>query len=93
MGAGPGHRDGGSYLWYLYSGPLGVLPCPTLAFAIGVALLADGVGSRAWAALLAVVGLFYGTVGLAKLGVWLDAGLVIGAAGLATHTLTAARKA
>jgi hypothetical protein len=32
-------------------------------------------------------------VGLAKLGVWLDAGLVIGAAGLATHTLTAARKA
>ena len=89
----PHFLQAGSYLWYLYSGPLGVLPCPTLSFTIGVALLADGVGSRAWAVLLAVAGLFYGIVGVAKLGVWLDAGLVVGAAGLAVHTFTSARKA
>jgi hypothetical protein len=89
----PHFLQGGSYLWYLYGGPLGELPCPTLSFVIGLALISDGVGSRAWSVLLAMMGLFYGVVGVAKLGVWLDAGLVVGAAGLAVHTFATARKA
>jgi hypothetical protein len=76
----------GSFFWYLYGAPLGVLPCPTLSFVIGVTLVLDGVGSRAWAVLLAAVGLCYGLVGVVRLGVWLDVGLLFGAAGLAVRT-------
>jgi hypothetical protein len=89
----PHFLQGGSYLWYLYSGPLGELPCPTIYFVIGLTLLCDGVGSRAWSLILAALAWFYGVVGVAKLGVWLDAGLVVGAAGLVAHTFTPARKA
>lgn len=89
----PHFLQGGSYLWYLYSGPLGELPCPTIYFVIGLTLLSDGVGSRAWSLILAALAWFYGVVGVAKLGVWLDAGLVVGAAGLVAHTFTPARKA
>jgi hypothetical protein len=82
----PHFLQGGSLARYLYAAPTGVLPCPTLAFVIGVALVVDGVGSRAWAVLLAAAGLFYGMFGVAKLGVWLDLGLIIGAGGLAVRT-------
>ena len=82
----PHFLQGGSLSWYLYAAPVGVLPCPTLAFVIGVTLMVDGVGSRAWNVILVVVGLFFGIVGVAKLGVWLDVGLIIGAAGLAART-------
>lgn len=79
----------GSLFWYLYGAPTGVLPCPTLALVIGVTLMVDGVGARAWNVILVVAGLFYGLVGVAKLGVWLDVGLIIGAAGLAARTVAA----
>jgi hypothetical protein len=49
---------------------------------IGVALVVDGLGSRAWALLLAGAGLFYGVFGVARLGVTLDVGLIVGAVGL-----------
>jgi hypothetical protein len=71
-----------SAFWYLYSAPLGLLPCPTLSFVIGVTLVAGGLGARAWSLVLAVAGLAYGLFGVARLGVWLDLGLILGAAGL-----------
>jgi len=78
----PHFLQSGTLLGYIYSAPTGLLPCPTLAFAIGVALIVDGLGSRVWALLLAVTGLFYGAFGVVRLGVLLDLGLIIGAAGL-----------
>ena len=83
----PHFVDGYSVLWYLYSGPLGLVPCPTLSFAIGVALVVDGLGSRAWAIPLAGAGLCYGIFGVAKLGVTLDVGLIVGAVGLLARAL------
>lgn len=67
---------------YLVAAPMGLIPCPTLSLVIGFALLAGGLGSRAWSIVLAVVGLFYGLFGAARLGVRLDVALVGGAAAL-----------
>jgi hypothetical protein len=67
---------------YLYAAPVGLVPCPTLAIAIGFALLGDGLGARAWTLVLATLGLFYGIFGVVKLGVYLDLGLVLGATAL-----------
>ncbi len=93
----PRFLETGSFFWYLYAAPLGVLPCPTLAFAIGVTLLIDNVGpgsgARVWALLVAAVGLFFGVVAVAKLGVWLDLGLVVGATGLAARAIAFRRAA
>jgi hypothetical protein len=75
LGAGLGVR-------YLISAPTGVVPCPTLSLVIGLALLAGGFGSRAWSLPLALIGLFYGLYGFARLGVDLDAALVGGSAAL-----------
>jgi hypothetical protein len=69
-------------LGYLYAAPVGLVPCPTLALVIGFALLGGTLGARAWSAALAVVGLFYGLFGVMRLGVYLDLGLVFGAATL-----------
>ena len=67
---------------YLYASPAGLLPCPTLAIAIGFALLGNGLGSRPWSLTLAAVGLFYGLFGVFRLGVYLDIALVGGAIAL-----------
>jgi len=67
---------------YLYASPVGLIPCPTLAVAIGFALLGNGLGSRVWSVTLAAVGLFYGLFGVLRLGVFLDIGLVGGALAL-----------
>ncbi|MBE7452106.1 MAG: hypothetical protein HS111_25455 [Kofleriaceae bacterium] len=68
---------------YLYAAPVGLVPCPTLSIAIGLALLSGGLGSRAWTLTLAGLGLFYGLFGVLRLGVLLDLGLVAGATILA----------
>ena len=68
---------------YLYASPVGLVPCPTLAVAIGFALLGNGLGSRIWSLTLVAVGLFYGLFGVLRLGVFLDIGLVSGAVALA----------
>ena len=67
---------------YLYASPVGLVPCPTLAVAIGFALLGNGLGSRVWSLALVAVGLFYGLFGVLRLGVLLDVGLVAGALAL-----------
>jgi hypothetical protein len=76
-----------SVFWYLYAAPTAVVPCATLSFAIGFALIGDGFGSRSWSLVLAGAGLFYGIFGVARLGVVLDLGLVAGAAGLLARAL------
>lgn len=53
-----------SPLGHLYATPTGLVPCPTLSLVVGVALLADGLGSRAFALVLAGAGLFYGIFGV-----------------------------
>ena len=76
-----------SPLAYTYSAPVGLIPCPTLALAVGFALLGDGLGSRAWTLALAILGLFYGLFGVLRLGVYLDVGLVVGASALGVLAL------
>lgn len=76
-----------SPLAYAYSAPVGLIPCPTLALAAGFALLGNGLGSRAWTLVLAILGLFYGLFGMLRLGVYLDLGLVVGASALGVLAL------
>lgn len=64
---------------YLYGAPLGILPCPTLLFVLGITLIAGGEGRRAWKVMVALASLFYGYVGVFRLGVWLDVALFAGA--------------
>jgi hypothetical protein len=75
---------------YLYAAPVGVIPCPTLSLLIGVTLVTGAsTGVRA-AIALAVLGLFYGLVGLVKLNVEIDVVLVAGALGLLNLALRGA---
>ncbi len=68
----------GSRWRVLFAAPVGVLPCPTLYAALGLAVMAS-LGGRAWADTLATGALFYGVFGVFRLGVHLDLGLIAGA--------------
>lgn len=68
---------------YLVAAPVGLVPCPTLAVLIGLALLHGDRLSRATRLTLASFALFYGLFGIFRLGVTLDAGLLLGSAVLA----------
>jgi hypothetical protein len=76
-----------SALTYLYAAPTGLIPCPTLSLAIGFALFAGGLGTRAWSLTLAAFGLFYGVFGVVRLHVLLDVPLILGAVALAAVAL------
>lgn len=78
----PHFLEAGPPLRYLYAAPAGLIPCPTLSFTIGFALLAKGFSSRAFSITLGVLGLFYGIFGAFRLGVAIDIVLVAGAAAL-----------
>ncbi len=65
--------------YYTFASPLGLVPCPTLSFVIGIGLCAGGFRSRAWALVAGSLGLFYGVFGVLRLGVWLDLPLIAGA--------------
>ena len=67
-----------SWLAYAYAAPLGLIPCPTLSMLIGVTLMLDLFGSRSWSRALIAAGLFYGVVGVLRLGVALDSVLIAG---------------
>jgi hypothetical protein len=74
-------------IWvYTVASPIGLVPCPSLSILIGLGLYADSFGSRAWGLTAGVLGLFYGIVGVARLGVWIDLPLVIGAAYIAASS-------
>jgi hypothetical protein len=75
----PHFRDGAPFLSYLYRAPTGLIPCPTLSIIIGLALALDGLGSRALCLALGVAGLFFGVIGVARLGVAVDWTLLLGA--------------
>jgi hypothetical protein len=72
-----------SWTTYLYASPFGLLPCPTLSVVIGMTLLFQSLRSRIWSSALAVAGLVYGAVGVFRLGVALDLGLLFASAILA----------
>lgn len=65
---------------YLYRAPTGLIPSPTLAAATGMSMICGAFGSRAWAWILGLGGLFYGAFGALFLGVELDWALAAGAA-------------
>jgi hypothetical protein len=75
---------------YLIAAPMGLIPCPTLAAVGAFGLLTGGLGSRSWSWLVGATGVFYGLVGILRLGVWLDTVLLAGAVAL---LLVAARPA
>jgi len=68
----PHFLDAASAYVYLYAAPLGLVPCPTLAMAVGVSIALRGLDSSAWSVALAVAGLFYGVFGALYLSVGID---------------------
>ena len=78
---------GRSPLAHLYGAPLGTIPCPTLSFAVGAALLSSSLGSRGWRLVLASAGALYALIGVARLGVAIDLMLLLGAIALAVAQL------
>jgi hypothetical protein len=78
----------GTWLNYLYASPVGLIPCPTLSFTIGFAMLANGFSSRVWSIVLVIIGIFYGLFGALRLGVHIDFVLLAGAFLLLIQMLT-----
>jgi hypothetical protein len=78
---------------YLYASPFGLLPCPTLSVVLGLTLLFGGFQSTAWTVAIAAAGLLYGWIGVVRLGVVLDSGLLAGAVLLLLMTMTVTRPA
>jgi hypothetical protein len=74
----PGRRLVGNFL----IAPTGLIPCPTLSMAIGLALLANGFSSRGYSAGLGLLGIFYSLFGTFRLGVGIDIVLLIGSAAM-----------
>jgi len=74
----PHFLDADSVWEYLYAAPIGLIPCPTLSMAIGVALIYNGFNSNPLKIILLCFGFFYGLFGIFKLGVFLDFGLLSG---------------
>jgi hypothetical protein len=63
---------------YLYSAPSGLIPCPTLSIAIGIALIFNGFNSNPLKIIFLFYGFFYSLFGILKLGVYLDVVLLLG---------------
>jgi hypothetical protein len=70
---------------YLVASPVGLVPCPSLAVAIGLALV-SGAGDRAWRWTLGTVATAYALFGVLRLGVLLDLGLLVGALAICAST-------
>jgi hypothetical protein len=83
----PHFLEGRPLIVYAVAAPVGLVPCPTLAVITGLTLLATGVFPKPWAGTLAAFDLFYAVFGIVRLGVVLDAGLLIGALVLAVVVL------
>jgi hypothetical protein len=79
----PHFLDADRWTQYTYAAPLGLVPCPTLAALIGLTLMLGLLRPTLWAATLTVAAVLYGVVGVFRLGVLLDYGLLAGAAALA----------
>jgi hypothetical protein len=73
---------------YLYAAPTGLVPCPTLALVIGIALIGDGISRPRGDVLLGVAGLFYSLFGAFRLGVEIDLLLLVGAGALIARAVS-----
>jgi hypothetical protein len=69
------HFVEGSWIRVMAAAPLGVVPCPTLAFVAGAVIVAAGFASRAIPLLFMIWVGFYSWFGVRHLGVTLDLGL------------------
>ncbi len=67
---------------YAVAAPTGLVPCPTFAVLIGLALRQPRLFSSLWLRALVAAGVFYGVFGVVRLGVWIDIGLLAGALAL-----------
>jgi hypothetical protein len=65
---------------YVTAAPFGLLPCPTLSVVIGATLVLSNLDMRLWSMALLVAGALYGTIGVYRLDVQLDWGLLVGTA-------------
>jgi hypothetical protein len=72
-----------AWVRYLYAAPTGLVPCPTLSVVVGLALIVNGLESRAWALVVSATGVLYGVIGAFRLGVTIDLVLLVGAIALA----------
>lgn len=75
----PHFLPGPGFPHYLYAAPSGLIPCPSLLLVTGFAAVLGGLNSKAWSGILAAMGLLYGLIGVAWLGVNLDFVLLAGA--------------
>jgi hypothetical protein len=67
---------------YFYAAPLGLIPCPSLAFVCGLRLLGIARAGSAWSLVVAALALFYSLFGVFLLQVTLDVFLLLGALAL-----------
>jgi hypothetical protein len=74
---------------YMIAAPLGLVPCPTLALLIGLALAGYRPAARRWSLVLGAAGLFYGAFGVFRLGVMIDVALLIASPVLIAQALRA----
>jgi hypothetical protein len=89
----PHFLDTEHWTLYLIAAPLGLLPCPTLAAVSGLTLICGGFRSRTWTLSLAVACAAYALIGIFRLAVIIDVGLLAGAAMLlALRTNTHSRE-
>jgi hypothetical protein len=65
---------------YVTAAPFGLLPCPTLSVVIGATLVLSNLDTRLWSMALLVAGSLYGAIGVFRLDVQLDWGLLVGTA-------------
>jgi hypothetical protein len=77
-----------SWIPFLYKSPVCLIPCPTLSFVIGLALLIDDLKSRGWYITIIIAGLIYGIIGAFRLGVTIDLVLIAGAVLLIFKVIT-----
>ena len=87
----PHFLEAKSWLPYMYSAPLGLLPCPTLAALLGITLMFGLFRHGAWAAILGVAAVLYGAIGTFRLGVGIDVVLIVGGAVLVVANMSARR--
>lgn len=74
----PRFLDSQPFAAYALAAPIGLVPCPTLAVLVGLALRKPRLFSGVWMRTLAAAGVFYGAFGVLRLGVRLDVGLLLG---------------
>lgn len=87
----PHFLDASSSLSFLYSSPVGIIPCATLSIGIGLVMILNSLGSRKLSLVLGIAGIIYGLTGFVQLGVTIDLILLVGAIVTLIFTFARAR--